>query len=63
MLVRKGCVILLSGLKIAVNSPQVLLAFGQTMGTPEWEATVPPLPAESNWYFVGNVFAKMAKEE
>lgn len=46
VLVRKGHVTLLRGLKVAVNSSQVLFAFGQTMGTPEWEATVPPLPAE-----------------
>lgn len=43
---RKGHVTLLSGLKVAVGSSQVLLAFKQTMGTPEWEATVPVLPAE-----------------
>lgn len=46
MLVRKGHVTLLSGLLIAVNSSPVLLVFGQTVGTPEREATVPPLPAE-----------------
>lgn len=46
VLAGKGHVTLLSGLKVAVSSSQVLLAFGHTMGTPEWEPTVSPLPAD-----------------